>query len=189
MFHCHRVPLFVIQSLLCFLMYWLIRVLASHSAVSVVLILGCPRQLLLSLFIKHDHAPKCGAAWFIMKELNKSFICWILSRIVLWLVVCILPIPIKRFSNVVLILVVVWYYGCEWGSPVATDIVIWLLWKHNFIEVGPTINYGCVAGFLEAQFCYFLRGGTTEQCSHAPLFMWTVATFSTVSAGPGSVQS
>ena len=39
--------------------------------------------------------PKCGVAWFIMKELNKSFISWILSRIVLWLVVCILPTPIK----------------------------------------------------------------------------------------------
>ena len=74
-------------------MYWLIRVLAFHSNVSAVPILGCPRWLLLSLFIKLDNAPKCGVAWFIIKKLNKSFISWILSRIVLWLIVRIVPNP------------------------------------------------------------------------------------------------
>jgi len=39
-------------------MYWLLRVLAFHSNVNAVPILGCPRQLLLSLFIKLDSAPQ-----------------------------------------------------------------------------------------------------------------------------------
>jgi hypothetical protein len=55
-------------------MYWLIRVLAFHSDVSAVPILGCPRQLLLSVVLKLDHASKCGVAQLIMKELNKSSI-------------------------------------------------------------------------------------------------------------------
>jgi hypothetical protein len=29
---------------------------------------GCPQWLLLSLFIKPDHAPKCVVVWFIIKE-------------------------------------------------------------------------------------------------------------------------
>jgi len=45
-------------------MYWLIYVLAFHSNASAVSILGCPRWLLLSLFIKHNNAPKCDVAWF-----------------------------------------------------------------------------------------------------------------------------
>ena len=76
-------------------MHWLIHVLAIHSAVNAVPILGCPRWLLLSLFVKLDNAPKRSVAWFIMKKLNKSFISWILSRIVLWLIVRIVPTPIK----------------------------------------------------------------------------------------------
>jgi len=44
--------------------------------------MGYPRWLLFSLFIKHECALKCGVAWFIMDKLNKSFISWILSRIV-----------------------------------------------------------------------------------------------------------
>jgi hypothetical protein len=85
-------------------MYWSIHVLVIHSTVNTAPILGYLWWLLVSLFIKLDNAPKCGVAWFIIKELNKSFISWILSRIVLCLAVCILPALIKRFSGVVLIL-------------------------------------------------------------------------------------
>jgi hypothetical protein len=81
---------------------WLIYV--PNSNVCAMPILGYPWWLLLLLFIKLDNASKCGVAWFIMKELNKSFISRILSRLVLWLVVCILSIPIKRFSNFDLLL-------------------------------------------------------------------------------------
>jgi hypothetical protein len=56
------------------LIHRLFRVLAFHSVVSVVPVPSYPRWLLLSLFIKHDCAPKCGVAWFIMNELNQSFI-------------------------------------------------------------------------------------------------------------------
>jgi len=45
-----------------FSMYWLIRVLAFHSDVSVVPILGCLRRSLLSVVLKLDHASKCGVA-------------------------------------------------------------------------------------------------------------------------------
>ena len=55
-------------------MYWLIRVLAFHSNISVVPILGSPRRLLLSVVLKLDHASKCGVARFILKEWNKSSI-------------------------------------------------------------------------------------------------------------------
>jgi hypothetical protein len=85
-------------------MYWPVHVLVIHSTINAAPILGCLRWLLVSLFIKLDNAPKCGVAWFDIKELNKSFISWILSRIVLWLAVCILLALIKRFSSVVLIL-------------------------------------------------------------------------------------
>jgi hypothetical protein len=71
-------------------MHWLIHVLAIPSVVSAVHILGCLRRLLLLLFIKLDSAPKCGVAWFIVKD----FLSWILLRIILWLVVCIMPTPI-----------------------------------------------------------------------------------------------
>jgi len=64
---------------------------SHHSTVSAVPILGCLRRLLLSLFVKLDYAPKCGVAWFIMK----NFLSWILLRIILWLIVCIMPTPIK----------------------------------------------------------------------------------------------
>jgi len=73
-------------------MYWLIRMLAFHSNVNAVPISGCLRRLLLLLFIKLDSAPKCGVAWFIMKD----FLLWILLRIILWLIVhIIMPTPIK----------------------------------------------------------------------------------------------
>ena len=85
-------------------MYWPVHVLVIHSTINAAPILGYLRWLLVSLFIKLDNAPKCGVAWFDIKELNKSFISWILSRIVLWLAVCILLALIKRFSSVVLIL-------------------------------------------------------------------------------------
>jgi hypothetical protein len=85
-------------------MYWLVHVLVIHSTVNAGPILDCLRWLLVSLFIKLDNAPKCGVVWFDMKELNKLFISWILSRIILWLAVSILPALIKRFSSVVLIL-------------------------------------------------------------------------------------
>ena len=62
------------QAFIILSMYWLIRVLAFHSNVSAVPILGCPRRLLLSLILKLDHASKCGVARFIIKELNKSSI-------------------------------------------------------------------------------------------------------------------
>jgi len=87
-----------------FLIHRLFRVLAFHSIVSVVPIPGYPWWLLLSLFIKYDCAPKCGVAWFIMNQLNQSFIFWILLRIVLSLIMCIVPTLIKRFSSVILIL-------------------------------------------------------------------------------------
>jgi hypothetical protein len=85
-------------------MHWLIHVLAIHSAINAVPILGCMRRLLLSLFIKLDSTHKCGVVWFIIKKLNQSFLFWILLRIVLWLDVYLLPIHIKRFSSVHLVL-------------------------------------------------------------------------------------
>ena len=60
-------------------MYWLIRLLAFHSNVSVVPISGCLRRLLLSLFIKLDNAPKCGVAGFIMKDFISFGFFWELS--------------------------------------------------------------------------------------------------------------
>jgi hypothetical protein len=75
-----------------------------NSNVSVVPIMGYPQQLLLSLFIKYDHALKGGIICFIMKEFNKSFTYWILSRTVIRLAVCILPTIIKIFSSIDLIL-------------------------------------------------------------------------------------
>jgi len=74
MIHRHRVPLFAFQSFICSFDALAHSCDSHHSDVSVVPILGCPRQLLLSLFIKLDSAPKCGVTWFIMNELNLSFI-------------------------------------------------------------------------------------------------------------------
>jgi len=91
MIHRPRVPLFAFQSFLCSFDAFAHSCDSHHSDVSAVPILGCPRQLLLSLFIKLDSAPKCGVAWFILKD----FLSWILLRIILWLVVCIMPTPIK----------------------------------------------------------------------------------------------
>ena len=91
MIHCHRVPLFAFQSFLCSFDALAYSCASHHSTVNAVPILGCLRRLLLYLFIKLDSAPKYGVAWFIMKD----FLSWILLRIILWLVVCIIPTPIK----------------------------------------------------------------------------------------------
>jgi len=85
----HSKALFVLS------MHWLIHVIAIHSAVSAVPILGCLRRLLLLLSIKLDSAPKCGVVWFILKD----FLSWILLRIILWLVVCIMSTPIKMVNQ------------------------------------------------------------------------------------------
>jgi hypothetical protein len=104
MFHHHKVFLFAIQCLFCFLDA------LAHSCASLPLRYKCNAYLglfaMITTFdvIKLDHTPECGVAWFIIKELKKSFISWILSIIVLWLVVCILPITIKRFSSIDLVL-------------------------------------------------------------------------------------
>jgi hypothetical protein len=75
MLHHHRVPLFTIQNLLSF------SDSPAHSSLLYVnpplkckcsIYPRCPWWLLLSLFIKSNHAPKCGFAWFIIKEINKS---------------------------------------------------------------------------------------------------------------------
>jgi len=95
MFHRHRVPLFSFQSLLCSFDALAHSWASHHSVVTAVPILGCLRWLLLSLFIKLDSAPKCGVAWFIMK----NFVSWILLRIVLSLIVCIMPTPIKMVNQ------------------------------------------------------------------------------------------
>jgi hypothetical protein len=82
---------------------------------------------------------------------------------------------IKLFQSVLWrLLVAIWYCGCGWGSPVATDIVIWLSKKHNFITGMTHHKLWLCHRFTKAQFCRFLCGGITEQCSHAPLFTWTV---------------
>jgi hypothetical protein len=82
MFHRHRVPLFAFRSLLCSFDALVHSCASHHSIVNAVPILGYRRWLLLSLFIKLDYAPKCGVAWFIMKD----FISWFLPRIVFdWL--------------------------------------------------------------------------------------------------------
>ena len=95
MLHRHRVPLFAFQSLVCSSDALAHSCDSYHSDVSAVPLLGCPRRLLLSLFIKLDSAPKCGVVRFIMK----IFLSWILLRIILWLVVCIMPIPIKMVNQ------------------------------------------------------------------------------------------
>jgi len=79
------------KALLVLSMHWLIHVLVIHSVVSAVHIRGCLWRLLLLLFIKLDSAPKCGVAWFIMKD----FLSWILLKIIFRLVVCLMPTPIK----------------------------------------------------------------------------------------------
>ena len=58
MIHRQRVPLFAFQSFLCSFDALAHSCDSHHLGVSVVPILGCPRQLLLSLFIKLDSAPQ-----------------------------------------------------------------------------------------------------------------------------------
>ena len=188
MFHRHKVPLFHSKAFFILLIYRLIRVLAIHSIVSVVPILGCPQWLLLSLFIKHDHtskcgvawfimllaipnllcssdwlthsraslslkckcsahfglftmitiflfikhnhAPKCGVTWFIIKELTKSCISKFLSRIILCLAMCILPTLIKRFSSVILVL----DYKSAMNLPLVKIILFKYMLSPNFLE-------------------------------------------------------
>jgi hypothetical protein len=107
MFHRLRVPLIAIQNFLNYQIHKLFRVYRMsilQSNISVVPIIGYPRWLLLLLFIKPNYAPKCGISCFIMKEFNKSFTYWILSRTVIRSVVCIPPTIIKIFSSIDLIL-------------------------------------------------------------------------------------
>jgi hypothetical protein len=71
------------KAFLVLLMHRLIQVylmLVLHSNVNKMPILGCLRLLLLSLFIKSDHASKCGVTWLI-KEFNKSLTFWILPKL------------------------------------------------------------------------------------------------------------
>jgi len=70
MFHHHRVPL-LFKAFFILSMYWLIHVLAFHSDVSAVPIVGCPQRLLLLSLLKLDHASKCGVAQFIVKEFEQ----------------------------------------------------------------------------------------------------------------------
>ena len=90
MLHRHRVPLFASQSFLCSSDALTHSCAGHYSVVNTMPILGCLRRLLLSLFIKLDNAPKCGVAWFIMKDVLSL----ILLRIILWMIVCIMPTPI-----------------------------------------------------------------------------------------------
>ena len=66
--HRHKVPLFAFQSLLCTFDALAHSCASHHSTVNAVPVLGYLRWLLLWLFIKLDNAPKCGVAWFIMKD-------------------------------------------------------------------------------------------------------------------------
>jgi len=75
MLHYHRVSLFAFQIFFVLLICQLICVLTLHSNVNAVPILGCPRRLLLSLFIKDDYASKCGVAWFIILLAIQNLIC------------------------------------------------------------------------------------------------------------------
>jgi len=93
--HRHRVPLFAFRSLFCSFDALAHSCASDPLVVNAMPILGFPWWLLLSLFIKLDHAPKCGVTWFIMKD----FISWILLRIIIWLVVCIMPTPIKMVNQ------------------------------------------------------------------------------------------
>jgi len=107
MFHRLRVPLIAIQNFLNYQIHKLFRVYRMsilQSNISVVPIIGYPWWLLLLLFIKPNYAPKCGISCFIMKEFNKSFTSWIISKTAIWLALCILPTIIKRFYGVGLIL-------------------------------------------------------------------------------------
>jgi hypothetical protein len=107
MFHRLRVPLIAIQNFLNYQIHKLFRVYRMsilQSNISVVPIIGYPWWLLLLLFIKPNYAPKCGINCFIMKEFNKSFTSWIISKTAIWLALCILPTIIKRFYGVGLIL-------------------------------------------------------------------------------------
>jgi len=73
MFHRHKVPLFAFQSLL-YPSDLTVYPYASHSlSCKCRAYPGYPRWLLLSLFIKHDRAPKCVVVWFIMRSFtNRS---------------------------------------------------------------------------------------------------------------------
>jgi len=118
-------------------MCWLIHVLAFYSNVSAVPILGYQRWLLLLLFIKLDPTLKYGVAWFIMNELNRSFIFWILLRIVLSLIVCVEPTLIKRFSIVDLIL------DCQlvMNLPLVETILFKYLLSSVFLETIQSSRY------------------------------------------------
>jgi hypothetical protein len=60
MLHRYRVHLFAIQSSISFLIYqliWVYHISILYLNVSAVLILDCPQQLLLLVFIKHNYDP------------------------------------------------------------------------------------------------------------------------------------
>jgi hypothetical protein len=96
MLHHHRVSLFAIQKpSQFFLIHQAIRVyciLVLYSNANAVPIPGCPQWLLLSLFIKPNHAPKVWCCLVHHKWVwNNHSAYLILSRIVIWLAMCILP--------------------------------------------------------------------------------------------------
>jgi len=108
---------------------------SHHSTVSAVPILGCLRRLLLSLFIKLHSAPKYGVAWFIMKD----FLSWILLRIILWLVVCIMPTPIKvvnqswTYLQLEQYFSIICYHPPSWKLPSRLDMPLITCHKRLFV--------------------------------------------------------
>jgi hypothetical protein len=74
------------------------------------------------------------------------------------------------------ILVVFWYCDCGWGSPAATIFLVWLSKNHNFFSKNHHLLRLCRKFTRSCILLLLARGEITEQCSHAPLFTWIMAT-------------
>ena len=145
MLHCHRVPLFAFQSLLCSFDALAHSCANHYSAVNAMPIPDCLQQLLLASFIKLDPAPKCGTAWFLMKD----FLSWLLLRIILWLIVCIMPIPIKIVNQSWTCL-----YLKQYSSSTCYHQPSWNSFSHSVMHLiaCSTKAHGCMLSALLNRF-------------------------------------
>jgi len=92
MIHRHRVPLFAFQSLLCSF-----DVLAYLRA-SLPLKCKCsahPRLSTMITALAVYQAWQCPQVWCCLIHHEGFYLLWIFLRIILWLIVCIMPTPIK----------------------------------------------------------------------------------------------
>jgi len=152
-------------------MYWLIRMLAFHSNVSAVPISGCLRRLLLSLFIKLDNAPKCGVAWFIMKDFISFGFFWELSSD--WLCASCQPIKIINQSWTCLQLKQyfssICYYQPFWNCQVIQTWISYLAVKRAHRCKLNVLLHGF---FSACQIRLWKEMRWHRQWCSSPIFMW-----------------